>query len=182
MRTPGFCRTSTVTSTLVSDGGSGGYIFSRITTHIQFSDSSPADNLDHSIMPYTAIHSDTGGGFHGGNSLPQSEATSQPLTYSPEHDQANAPPCCVPAVSVLRCIGLCIECDNTLFEAALPVHSYGYAPQWNAPAPCPSVQDQRYSAPVAYVNDVACGYGVWSDAQERAPFAPAKAMASINPS
>jgi hypothetical protein len=73
-----------------------------------------------------------------------------------------------------------LECDDTIFEAALPAHSSGYAPQWNAPTLHSSVQDQRYGAPVAYVNDVVCGYGVWSDVQQSAPFAPASAMASIN--
>jgi hypothetical protein len=132
-------------------------------------------------MPYTATPRDTEGGCYEGNSLPQSEATPRP--YAPELDHANPPPppCCIPAVSILRHIEFCPECDDTIFEAALSVHNSSYSPQWNA-AMHSSVQDQRYGAPMAYVNDMVCGYGVWSDARQRPPFAPANATASIDPS
>jgi hypothetical protein len=131
-------------------------------------------------MPYIAIPRDTGGGCYGGNSLPRSEAPPRP--YSPENDHANAPPppCCVPAVSILRCIGFYFECDDPIFEAELLVQSPGYASQWYAPTLQSSVQDQSYGAPVTHVNKVVCGYGVWSDAQQSTPFAPASEMASIN--
>ena len=132
-------------------------------------------------MPYTATPRDTEGGCYGGNSLPQSEVI--PRSYAPELDHANAPPPphCLP-VSILRYIEFCLECDDTIFEAVLSVHSSSYAPQWNAPPLHSSIHDQHYGAPVAYVNDVVCGYGVWSETQQSAPFAPGKAMASISSS
>ena len=74
---------------------------------------------------------------------------------------------------------ICLERDDTLFEATLPVHSSGYAPQWNAPTLHTSVQDQRYGVTVPYVNDMDRGYGFWTDAQQSAPFAHMTAMASI---
>ena len=74
---------------------------------------------------------------------------------------------------------ICLERDDTLFEAGLPVHSSGYATQWNAPTLHSSVQDQRYGWPVPYVNGVAGSYSVWTDAQQSASFAPVRAMASI---
>jgi hypothetical protein len=129
-------------------------------------------------MAYTAIRGDTGNGCYGGNSLPHSETT--PLLYSPEHEHGNAPPPpqSVPGVSVLRCIH-CLERDDPLFEAALPVHGSSYAPQWNTPTMHSSVQDQRYGVPVPYVNDMARSYNVWTDPRQSAPFAPATAMVSI---
>ena len=77
---------------------------------------------------------------------------------------------------------ICLDCDDTLFEAVLPVHSSSYGPQWNVPILHSSAQDQRNGAPVAYVNEVVCGYGVWSDTQQSAPFTLLTAKASINPS
>jgi hypothetical protein len=71
-----------------------------------------------------------------------------------------------------------LEHDDTLSEAALPVHSSGYAPQWNAPTLHSSFQNQQYGLPVPY-NDVASSYSIWTDAQQSASFAPMGAMASI---
>ena len=76
---------------------------------------------------------------------------------------------------------ICLERDDTRFEAVLRVHSSRYAAQWNTHTPHSSVQDQRYGAPVPYVNEVVCGYGVWSDTQQSAPFTSLTAMVSINP-
>jgi hypothetical protein len=73
---------------------------------------------------------------------------------------------------------ICLERDDTCFEATLPVHSSGYAPQWNAPTLHTSVQDQRYGVTVPY-DDVDCGYGFWADAQQSTPFAHMTAMVSI---
>ena len=76
---------------------------------------------------------------------------------------------------------ICLDRDDTHFEAVLPMHSSGYAAQWNAHTPHTSVQDQRYDAPVPYVNEVVCGYGVWSETQQSVPFTPLTAMVIINP-
>ena len=70
-----------------------------------FSDSSPADaSRTRQLMPCTTTSRDTWGGCHRGNPHSESEATPQP-SYSPEHESVNVslPPCCVPAVGVLRC-------------------------------------------------------------------------------
>ncbi|KAH9974499.1 hypothetical protein BJV77DRAFT_647379 [Russula vinacea] len=127
-----------------------------------FSDSSPTDaSRTRQLMPYTTTSRDTWGGCHRGNPHSESEATPQP-SYSPELESVNVslPPCCVPA-------------------ATLPVHSSGYAPQWNAPTLHTSVQDQRYGVTVPYVNDVDRGYGFWTDAQQSAPFAHMTAMNAV---
>ncbi|KAH9993839.1 hypothetical protein BJV77DRAFT_343433 [Russula vinacea] len=110
-------------------------------------------------MAYTA-HRDTRYGYYGGNSLPYSQATPQP--YSPRTTKPMRLPHWVPT-------------------AGLPVHSSGYATQWNAPTLHSSVQDQRYGWPVPYVNGVAGSYSVWTDAQQSASFAPVRAMNAVTP-
>jgi len=73
-----------------------------------------------------------------------------------------------------------LEHDDTLLEAAPPVHFSCY--QLNAPTLHSSVQvqDQRYGMPGPYVNGMARDYGVWTDAQQNAPFAPAAATATAS--
>ena len=68
---------------------------------------------------------------------------------------------------------VCLELDDSLFEAALPAHGSGYAPHWSAPTLHSSVQDQRYGGPVPYVNDMAHGYGVLTGAHQSTSLAPA---------
>jgi hypothetical protein len=61
---------------------------------------------------------DTEGAFLGGNPLPPSEATPQP--YSPEHERANPPSPCVPAVSILRCITFILSMPTLFSRPHLP--------------------------------------------------------------
>ncbi|KAI0293854.1 hypothetical protein B0F90DRAFT_1760644 [Multifurca ochricompacta] len=52
----------------------------------------------------------------------------------------------------------------------------GYAPSWNAPAPHPGYQDERYAAP--YAHGSAHGYGVWHNTQPNVFFAPPPSAAA----
>ena len=67
---------------------------------------------------------------------------------------------------------ICLQPDNTFFEAAHSVHGTNYAPPWNA-------RFGGMGLPVPYVNDMARGHSILTEAQQSAPFAPVNAMASI---
>ena len=131
-------------------------------------------------MAYTRW--DTEGEFLGGNPLPPSEASPGPQPYSPnqEHTNLPPPPHCVPAVSILRCITFVLSMTTLFFEPAPPAHCCSYGPQWNAPTLHSSAQDNRYSMPGSYINDMARGHGVWADAQQSAPFTPAVGAATAS--
>src|SRR6267154_3264501 len=82
-------------------------------------------------MAYT--RRDSEGAFLGGNQLTPSEATSQPC--SPEHERANPPPHCVPAVSILQCTTFILFMTKLHSRSHLPCTAPVTTPDGTRP-PC----------------------------------------------